>query len=528
MAFTEVHAMKLKLLIQLWQKGGSQRQIARSTGISRPTVRRYLRLARELGLSPSGPDPTEEQLAELAGRNRPGPNSSKTPARDVLEPVAERIGKWLTKDGLDLTRVHDLLGERGVKVSYSTLLRFARAKSFLSPPGVLTVRMADTAPGETIEVDFVEVGRTYDPELGKKCKTWLQLHVCSYSRHMFVWPTFSQKLPDVIEGLERAWEFFGGIPRKLVIDNFPASVAGPDRYNPRLTVGFCEYAIHRSFAPDPARTYRPKDKPKVENAAKYVVRRFYKGAEFVSLEDMRARARQWCLEVAGRRDHGTTRRRPLEVFEAEERHTLNPYDGIPYETPHWQIAKVQKDRHVRADSVLYSVPSDLNLQGKLVEVRLTRTLARIYYRSVLIKTHPRKDEGGRATDPDDVEPEKRDYAARDPEIVRRKAAAMGEAVAFYAEALLGRDPIMARLRSGHALIRLGERFGAGALERACRQAAAVELYDVGRLETMLLRALEKEAEPEPPPPPGRYARDGDEFTALPLIEDDRDHYERGA
>ncbi len=83
---------------------------------------------------------------------------------------------------------------------------------------------------------------------------------------MFVWPLFRQRLEDVVEGLERAWTYFGGMPQFSGVDNFPASVAGADRYKPRLTRGFLQYAQHRGFVPDPARAYHPKDKPGGPNA----------------------------------------------------------------------------------------------------------------------------------------------------------------------------------------------------------------------------------------------------------------------
>ena len=71
-----------------------------------------------------------------------------------------------------------------------------------------------------------------DPEAGRRRVVWALIIVLSYSRHSFVWPTFSQKLVDVIEGLEAAWAFFEGVPNYLVIDNFPAAVAGVDPLHP--------------------------------------------------------------------------------------------------------------------------------------------------------------------------------------------------------------------------------------------------------------------------------------------------------
>ena len=256
------------------------------------------------------------------------------------------------------------------------------------------------------------------------------------------------------------------------------------------------------------------DKPRVERGISYVRERFFKGADFVGLGDMRSRAGTWCTQVAGQRIHGTIRRKPLEVFKREESTGLSGFDREPYEIGHWHTAKVQRDHHVQAKYALYSIPGHLDLVGKKVEICIERSLVRIYHRGALIKVHPRQEKGKRVTDPKDLPPQLRLYASRDPELVRKRARQLGDATAFYANALLGNRTTWARLRSGHALIKLGERFGAKALDRACRQAIEVDLYDVRRLRTILLKGLERDEdeEIEVAPAPGRYARPGAVFA----------------
>ena len=531
MAYKEVFLVDVREIIRRWQDGQSQRKIARETAHSRNTVSGYVAAARDKGLTRDGPEPTEGQLAELAARNLPGPRDDPdTPAADLLAPHRDWIRQMLDEEDLQLTRVHELLEKNKVVCTYSTLRRFCLKEGLLQGKVRDTVRMVQTGPGEVMELDFGRMGKIWDPDKGCARDVWTMQTVCAFSRHMFVWPLHRQKIEDVIEGLDNTFEFFGGVPRFLVIDNFPAAVARAHPRNPVLTRSFTEYCQHRGFFADPCCSASPTQKPKTERSIQYARERFFKGERFASLADMRARARQWCLEVAGRRNHGTIRRRPLEVFEQKEREHLRPYDGIPFDIGHWQSAKVQRGHHVQAQHGIYSVPYDACRVGDMVEIRLTRTLARIYRRSQLIKVHPRQEEGGRITDPLDVAPEKRDYLSRDPEPLQRQAAEMGDQVAFYAAALLGSHPTTARLRSTRSLIRLGERFGQEALGDACRRAIEAELYDVDRLKTMLLQGLERDNADDPPPPPpsGQFARDGDEFTARPLIEDDRDHYQRGA
>ena len=233
-----------------------------------------------------------------------------TPAEDKLVPWADQIYQWLTVDRLQLTRILELLGEQGCRVSYTSLRRFIQRRNWQSRSRT-TVRMEQSAPGEVAELDFGRLGHIEDAATGRRRTVWALIVVLAYSRHCFVWPTFNQKLEDVVDGLEAAWAFFGGVPHYLVIDNFPAAVAGADALHPRLTRGFLEYSQHRGFIADPARVRHPKDKPKVERGVQYVRERFFKGGSFSSFSHLREEAARWCRDVAGRRVHGTTRRQPL-------------------------------------------------------------------------------------------------------------------------------------------------------------------------------------------------------------------------
>ena len=413
-----------------------------------------------------------------------------------------------------MTRIHELLAERGCEVSYSTLRRFIARRGW-GRRQPATVRMEDGPPGEVAELDFGRLGLIPDPESGRRRTVWALIVVWRYSRHCFVWPTTSQTLHAVVEGLEAAWACFEGVPRYLVIDNFPAAVAGADALHPRFTRGFLEYARQRGFISDSARVRKPRDKPRVERSVPYVRERLFKGAQFRDLAELRDAARRWSLEVAGQRIHGTTRKRPLEVFEEEERPLLAPWDGEPYEVPDWRTAKVHADHHVACQYALYSVPSELCPPGQQVEVQLGAKLVRIYHRGALLKVHPRQPRGGRATDRNDYPAELSPYTLRAPEQLQRRAAELGEATGAFAERLFEGPLPWAKLRQGHKLLRLAERYSPARLDAACRRALEVDLVDVRRVERILVEALEQEttAPSQPlPPPPGRFARPGAVFA----------------
>ena len=513
MAYKEVSPVDIVEVIRRWQEGNSQRHIASGTGLSRDTVRKYLAAAEEAGVKREGPDPTGKQLNWLLSLSRSGPREAVAPVEEQLESWGDQIYQWVAVDRLQVTRIQELLAQRGCAVSYTSLRRFLQRRNWRRR-SLKTIRMEQSGPGEVAELDFGRLGYIQDQETGRRRAVWALLVVLAYSRHSFLWPTYSQKLEDVIYGLEAAWKFFGGIPKYLVIDNFPAAVAGADALHPRLTRGFLEYSQHRRFITDPARVRHPKDKPRVERSVQYARERFFKGAEFRDLAHLRSEAVRWCRDVAGMRVHGTTQRQPLQVFLDEERQALLPWDGDPYEITHWRTAKVHPDHHVACQYSLYSVPSALCPPGQQVEIGLGVKLVRIFHRGQLIKVHSRQPRGGRSTDPQDYPAELSSYTLRAPDGIKRSAAGQGPAVAQFADRLFDGPLPWSRIRQGHKLIRLGQRYTPQRLDAACRKALEVDLIDVRRVERILLQALEQQETPEHPPPlpAGRFARPGDVFA----------------
>jgi transposase len=521
MGYRELSRMEIIEVVRRWQAGEAQRAIARASGLARETVRKYVRAAEELGLCANGPPPTEAQLVQLvqAGRVVSAPRTWATPQADRLEPYRDQITTWLRDDRLLVTRVQELLKPE-VQVSYSTLERFAwrlgvRPRRRLRGT---TVRMAPTAPGEVAEMDFERLGWLLNPLTGRRQVVWGLSVVLVYSRHSFVWPLVQQTVEATIEGLEAAWRFFGALPQRLILDNFPAAVAGTDPLSPRPTRAFLEYSQARGFLLDPARVRHPKDKPHVERGVQYARERFWKGGTFADLADARAQAERWCREVAGQRVHGTTRRLPLVVFEDEERAHLRPYDGVPYAVPLWREVTVHPDHHVSLQYALYSAPSTTCPPGTKLEARADRALVKLYRRGELVKVHPRQPRGGRSTDPDDYPPERTAYALRAPDRLICQARTFGLHVGTFAERLLDGPLPWAKLRQGQKLLRLAERYTAGRLDAACARALGFDLVDVRRLERILVLALEHEALPTPavddrvqPLLPGRFARPGHAF-----------------
>lgn len=114
------------------------------------------------------------------------------------------------KDDLQLTHMHELLEKNGVDCTFSPLRRFCIKEGLLAGKVRGTVRMVETGPGDVMELDFGRLGEIYDPDEGCQKTDWAMQTVCAFSRHLFVWPLHRQKIEDVIEELDRTFEFSSG------------------------------------------------------------------------------------------------------------------------------------------------------------------------------------------------------------------------------------------------------------------------------------------------------------------------------
>lgn len=513
MTFREVSVVEVREVLRLWLSGHGKRVIARLAGVDRKTVSRYVAAAEAAGADRAGGvgQLCDELVGAVIGDARPARASGHGEMWELLESersfLRERIDQKLR-----LTKVSQLLTRRtGVVVPYATLHRFAVAELGFGRTRV-TVRVADGEPGGEAQADFGKMGLLADGGRQRVCHA-LIVTAC-YSRHTFCWLTFSQTLAAVIEGLDAAWAFFGGVFAVLIPDNLKPVVDKADPVDPRISVGFLDYAQARGFVVDPARVRRPQDKPRVERAVPYVRESFFRGERFVDLADAQRRGEVWCATTAGLRIHGTTQRRPAEVFAAEEAPRLLPAPERPYDLPVYARPKVHRDCHIEVARALYSVPHAL--VGERVEARADSQLVKVFWRGELIKCHPRQPRGGRSTDAADYPSERSTYAMRDVDHLRRVAASHGASIGIYADQLLSHPLPWTTMRQVYRLLGLVRRYGAARVETACERALSFDVVDVTRVARMLDRAMEQTPDARPRSGvvvPLRFARDADTFRS---------------
>jgi transposase len=503
--------MDIQEVVRLLRDDASDREVAHLVGLNRRTVARYRRWAAEQGVL-AGPLPSCQQLEQLLTASLPPalPPQQTSSVERYREEIAV-----LRARGLEVAAIRARLQERHTgPVSYSAVWRLVRR---LEPPTPEAFTRVEVAPGGEAQVDFGYAGRALDPASGALRKAWAFVLVLAWSRHLYAEVVFDQRVETWLLCHRHAFEFLGGVPARVVLDNLKAAIVRASLHDPVVQRSYRECAQHYGFriAPNPPRT--PHLKGKVEQGGvHYVARNFLAGREPEPVDALNRKLRAWCLEVAGRRIHGTTKERPLERFEQVERAALLPLPATPYDPAIWKRAGLYRDCHVVFEGAYYSAP--FRLVGQTLWIRGgARTVELFTEDHQLIATHDRaRRPGDRQTILAHLPPHKLPGLVASRETCRTQAEAIGPATVEVVGQLLDHRP-EDRLKVAQRVLRLGATFGEARLERACARALHFGTPEYPTLKRILASGLD-EAPPEPPPPgvrPGgfAFARQAGEFVA---------------
>ncbi|MGH3261654.1 MAG: IS21 family transposase, partial [Trebonia sp.] len=450
--------------------GEGLRKIAGSLGISRNTVREYIRAAESAEIGADRALSADEWVAFVRAHF---PGIEDHAARSVwwrdLDGQREEIAKGLETN--HVTTVWQRLHAAGkVKASLSTFRRYVRER-MPKPidPREVVVHGPEAEPGESAEVDFGRLGLWTDPASGRRRVLWAFLMVLAHSRHMFVRPVLRMDKRTWLECHVRAFSFFGGVSQRIVLDNLKDGVIKADIYDPRLNRAYAEMGHYYGVLLDPARALHPKDKPHVERMVPFTREHAYRGREerFVDLDAGAEWAERWCLEEAGTRIHRTTRRRPYEAFVEDERPALRPLPEVAWEPYTWEQAKVGADCYCVVASSFYTIPYRFLHQS--LDARLGDHQVEFFRGDELVKVHRRVPRGKRQTDDTDLPPDRIAFYQRTPQWCLRRAKELGPAVHAAVLDLLS-VRTSAHLRQVHGILRLVDTYGPARLDAACARA----------------------------------------------------------
>ena len=456
-----------------WNAGRSQVQINEALNIDRKTIRKYLAPALAEGLQPA-PESFDEEVWRARIR-RWFPELVDPVARALTWPQIAVHHQWI-EDQLGVpvtvaTIAQRLRDDHHVEVSESTVRRYI-ATTFTGDrlEDKVTVPRGAVEPGSEAQIDYGKLGMWCDPATGRRVAVWVFAMILSCSRALFVQPVLKMDQTSWNASHVAAFEFFGGVPGRLVCDNLKTGVERPDLYDPQINLAYGELAAFYGTLIDPARARKPKDKPRIERPMPYIRDSFFAGRQFGSLTQMQADAVRWATEVYGVHKHrGLDGQTPTSVFAAVERDVLMPLPPRSFESVVYTVGRVAPDCHVKSGKALYSVP--WRLIGQHATVRAAGDVVQIFHDDTVVATHV-LHLSGRSTNFEHYPPHKIAHTLRSVTWCRTQAAQIGPgAVAIVAE--LSAVNAIHRLRAIQGIIRLRDTYGDDRLDAACARALAV-------------------------------------------------------
>ena len=302
-------------------------------------------IARALHLHP---DTVSKWLAKTNYCPRkPAPRASK------LDPFKPQIVRWLETHPYTAAQIFLRLRESGypggvtIVKDYVHKVRPPRAQAFLT----LSFAAGDCAQVDWGQFGSVNVGNT------RRRLSFFVMVLC-YSRMLYVEFTLSETMEHFLACHQNAFEFFDGrVPARLMVDNLKSAVlrhaiGEAPVFNPR----YKDFADHFGCRIAPCGVSQPQEKGRVENAVGFVKKNFLAGLELSDFRILNPAVRQWLDTVANVRLHGTTKRKPVELFQIEKP-SLRLMSPQPYDVGVVREVRATCQFRVTLDTNTYSVPA---------------------------------------------------------------------------------------------------------------------------------------------------------------------------
>jgi transposase len=350
----------------------SIREIGRRTGLSRNTIRKYLRL--------DGVEPT-----------------FKVPERpSKLDPFADRLSAWLRteakknrKQRRNLKQLHADLMSLGYDGSYGRVAAFAREwkadlQRELQTSGRGTFVPLAFDPGEAFQFDWSEDWAIIGNERTKLQVAHTKL---SYSRAFIVRAYLLQTHEMLFDAHNHAFRVFGGVPRRGIYDNMRTAIDKIGRGKERdVNIRFMAMASHYLYEPEFCNPASGWEKGQVEKNVQDSRHRFFQPIpRFPSLEALNDWLELRCKEVWQQTPHGKMRGTIADLL-AEETQALMPtarvFDGFVERTK-----RVSPTCLVHFDRNRYSVPA--SFANRPVSIRVYPDRIVVAAEGLIICEHPR-------------------------------------------------------------------------------------------------------------------------------------------
>lgn len=337
-------------------KGWSIRKISHDLGISRKRIRRLL-------------------ASNAASRDRPteGKIPLKKARASKLDPYKEAITGWIDKyPKITGQRVYELLNEKGYDGGITICRDYVKSIRVVGPK--MPIRMVETAPGQLAAHDWSDYNITFTLT-GKAEEVTFFSYILCYSRRQYISVVEDKKQQTLFRELIAAFIYTDGVPREVRADNQKACVDQWELGRPIFNRKYLEFATWYRFTPKTITPRRPVENLKIERPFWYLEQNFLNGREFKDREDLKRQLRQWLTQVNDLRIHGTTKKRPIDMY-LEEQPYLQRLPASHYDTSVVTHKVVNQESCIYWEGYQYVVPPKYMFE--LCGVRITSEQMMVY------------------------------------------------------------------------------------------------------------------------------------------------------
>ena len=436
------------------------------------------------------------------------------PRASKLDAFRDRIGAWLERHPFTAAQIFQKLRQEGYDGGVTIVKDYVRRVRPPRPPAFLSLSFA---PGECAQVDWGQYGTIAAGSTRRRLSFFVL--TMGFSRLMYVTFTLAEKMEQWLACHVRAFEFLGGVPRRVMIDNLRSAVlchppGATACFHPR----YRELAAHFGFEPVACPLGQAHHKGRVERSVGYIKHNLLDGLEIIGRPALELEARRWLEEVANQRLHRDTRRKPIELFTAEEKPALLLLPLASFDTSVTLPVRASRQFRVEYDGNRYSVPSEYAGQVLTLKAYADRLL--FYHQHNLIAEHPRSyDRAQDVSNPDHERTllvERR--RARSQQIYRRFLLLTPKADAFYAQLAQRRLNPLVHLRKIVALVDV---YGPAPVGQAIEDALHFQAFS----SEYILNILQQRGRQQPTPGP-LHLPHKQELLDLDLPEPDCSLYDR--
>jgi transposase len=299
-----------------------------------------------------------------------------------LDPFKNQIVQMLEKYPYSAAQILLRIKDNGFDGGYTIVKDYVRK---IRPPKTRAFLKLSFAPGECAQVDWASYGSV---NVGSTCRrlSFFVMVLC-YSRMMYVEFTVSQTMEHFLACHQNAFNFFGAVPKKIMVDNLKSAVLSrivgqAPVFNPK----YLDFADHGGFTIAPCNIGKGNEKGRVENAVGYVKKNFLAGLDLPDFTAVNPAARHWLDTVANVRIHGETRKKPHELFK-KERSCLNALPENPFDIATVSQVRASSQFRITIDTNRYSVPAEY--AGRRLTLKTYPDRLCIYCNDKLIARHVR-------------------------------------------------------------------------------------------------------------------------------------------